>query len=294
MKKIKVYAIVGPTGSGKTALSIELAKNINAEIINADSKQVYKGIPITTGCISKKEEQGIIHHLFNFCPLDKIYSVVEFRKDIEKKIYEINKKKKNIIIAGGTSLLIYSLLENYQFPMSSYDPDYVKVINKKTSDELWNDLNKVDSVYAQKIHKNNRRRVLRALEVFHSTTTKMSDLKKKPSLFDIEIYMPKIKNRDILYDKINQRAEYIWNNGLLEEARALLDMNLDPSLPALTSIGIKEAFDYLKNKITKDQALDSMRQRSRRYAKRQMTWWRSNGNLKEAGSYKDILKNIKH
>ncbi len=278
--KPPVIAIVGPTGAGKSQLSIEIAKEVNGEIINADSKQLYKGLKITTGVIKDEEKEGIPHHLFSYIEPEIIFTVEDHRKDALLKIEEILSKKKIPILVGGTGLFINALTQNFDIPKNSMNWELKKELDKKSSDELWNELNKIDPEYAKITHKNNRVIVIRALEFFYMTNQKKSKVDKGEEKFSVLILMPKIKDREELYEHINKRAEYIWKNGLLDEAKVLFDKRLDEKLPALKSIGIPEAFSFFRKEISEEEAIEQMQQKSRNYAKRQMTWWRNDERVK--------------
>ncbi|MBT4937335.1 tRNA (adenosine(37)-N6)-dimethylallyltransferase MiaA [Candidatus Peregrinibacteria bacterium] len=273
-KKAPLLAVVGPTGSGKTALSLKIAKEIGGEIINADSKQLYKGLETTTGAILPSETQGVPHHLFSYVPPSKIYNVVQHRKDALHVIQGIHERKKIPILVGGTGLFVNSLIQNYRFHTYPQEHSYQTGLDKKTSEELWKMLEEIDPHYLSKTDKNNRRRVISAIQHFQETGLKKSAAGIEESLFFSLILMPEIKSREALYSHINKRAEEIWHSGLLPEAKALYEAKLDENLPALKSIGIPEAFSFFRGEVSEEEAVEKMQKKSRNYAKRQLTWWR--------------------
>lgn len=279
--KPKLIAVVGPTGAGKTGLSLQVAKKFNGEIINADSKQLYKGLQISSGGISKAEMQGIPHHLFYYVDPSIAYTVEDHRRDALACIAEIHAKGKIPILVGGTGLFINALTENFDLPESSFDLKIRARLEEKNSDELWETLNTIDPAYAEITHKNNRIRVIRALELFEITGQKKSEMTKSESPFDCLILMPKIEDREVLYKRIDERAKQIWHSGLLTEAKALFDRKLDEILPAFKTIGIPEAFAFFRGEISEEEAISTMQQKSRNYAKRQMTWWRGDERVHE-------------
>lgn len=274
-KRNPLLAIVGPTGAGKTEVSLKIAKEVQGEIINADSKQLYKGLETTTGAILVSETQGIKHHLFSYIDPSEAYSVFQHRKDALKVIDDIHKRDKIPILVGGTGLFIKSIIENYDFPDYQNSFNFVEErFEALSTNDLWKMLEKIDPDYLEKTDKNNRRRVISALLYFERTRLKKSKAKTQDELFHSLVLMPAIQSRDLLYDHINKRAEQIWSSGLLDEAKILYERKLDENLPALKSIGIPEAFAFFRGEISEDEAIERMQQKSRNYAKRQLTWWR--------------------
>lgn len=274
---LPLIAIVGPTGSGKTDISLEIAKKFGGEIINADSKQLYKGLETTTGVISKEERENIPHYLFSYIDPAESFNVYQHRIDALKVIKKTHSQKSIPILVGGTGLFINSITQNYNF--LSYENKQKDTFDTKTPDELWSLLKEVDPEYTNKTDKNNTRRVIFALRHFAMTGEKKSEVAKNKNIFESLIIMPKIENRDILYAHINKRAKEIWKSGLLSEAQVLFERGLDPELPALKSIGIPEAFSFFKQELSELDAITSMQQKSRNYAKRQMTWWRNDNRV---------------
>ena len=277
--KPAILAIVGPIGSGKTTFSIQIAKQISGEIINADSKQLYRGLEVTNGCISESEKHSIPHYLFSEVDPSQNFTVVQHRQAALSIIKKIHQRQHIPILVGGTGLFVQSLLENFNIPENSVDPLLRKKLEQKNKSELWQELQRVDPEYAKTTHENNQVRVIRALEVFYLTGQKKSYAQKKEKVFSELILLPKIENREKLYALINNRALKIWKNGLLEEAQQLLSRNLNENLPALKTIGIPEAFAFLRKEISEEEAILQMQKKSRNYAKRQMTWWRKQKNV---------------
>ena len=263
----KIIVIVGPTGVGKTKLSIALAKKFNAEIINGDSIQIYKDLNIGSAKATKKEQEGIIHHLLDFKNIDEEYSVYDYQKDCRNKINEIRKKDKNVIIVGGTGLYIKAALFNYQF---HEEKNNRKNYDSYTDEELYNMLLKKDEKTT--IHKNNRQRIIRALEKDNFEKEISSKL-----LYDV-LFIGLTTDRKKLYSIINNRVDMMINHGLLDEVRKLY--NMFPNSKALnTAIGYKELISYIKNEISLDEAIDLIKKNSRRYAKRQYTWFNNQMNV---------------
>ena len=281
--KKPLLCIAGPTSAGKTGISIQIAKKINGEIINVDSKQVYKGIAISTGQATQEEMQGVSHYLLNFVDPSYNYTIHEHKNEAIACIEDIHSRGKIPILVGGTGLIINSITQNFQLRPHSNNNELKAELEKLTSEELWEKITKIDPDYAKKTHMNNRVRVIRALEMYNTTQKKMSEGSKGEELYSSLIVMPNI-DREALYKKIDKRAIEIWNGGLKDEARVLFDKKLDEKLPALMSLGIPEAFRYFRNEITNEEAITSMQQKTRNYAKRQLTWWRNDERVQEISS----------
>lgn len=265
-----IIVITGPTATGKTKLSIELAKKYNGEIINADSTQVYKDLDIATAKVTEEEKENIVHHLINIKTVNDDYSVYDYQKDCRKKIEEIKEKNKTPIIVGGTGLYIKAALFDYQFKEEEkYNYD------NYSNDELYNELLKYEPDTI--IHKNNRQRLKRRLN-FYQNNNIITNGKDK-LLYPDTIFIGLTTNRELLYKKINDRVDVMINNGLLDEAKKIYNLNIK-SKAILTPIGYKELFPYFENKCTLEEAIDLIKQRSRRYAKRQYTWFNHQLNLK--------------
>ena len=261
----KVICIVGPTGVGKTKLSIELAKKLNGEVINADSTQVYKGMDIATAKVTEEEKEGIFHHLFDIKNIEENYTVFDYQKDCRLKIKEIEEKGKIPILVGGTGLYIKAALYDYKFEEESNINSY----DEYTDEELYSKLLSIDP--NTEIHINNRKRVVRALNYFDNTNTTLSSKEKTDKLLYDVIFIGLTTDREILYDRINKRVDIMLENGLLDEAKKIYNTNIR-SKAVLTPIGYKELFEYFDGKSTLEESIELIKQRSRKYAKRQYTW----------------------
>ena len=261
----KIICIVGSTGVGKTKLSIELAKKLDGEIINADSTQVYKSMDIATAKIKEEEKEGIKHHLFDIKEINEDYTVFDYQKDCRSKINEIEERGKTPILVGGTGLYIKAALYDYKFEEENDINGYEEYSNE----QLYNKLLNVDSNTT--IHMNNRKRVIRSLNYFENNNETLSSKEKadKP-LYDV-IFIGLTTDREILYDRINKRVDIMLGNGLLEEAKRIYDTNIK-SKSVLTPIGYKELFEYFDGNMSLEESIELIKQRSRKYAKRQYTW----------------------
>lgn len=263
---MQVIVIVGPTGIGKTKLSIELAKKLNGEIINGDSTQVYKGLDIATAKIKEEEKQGIPHHLFDIRNVEEDYTVFDYQKDCRKKIEEITNRNHLPIIVGGTGLYLKAALYDYQFVKEQEHQDY----SSYTNEELYQMVLKKDP--QNEIHPNNRKRLIRALEYMETTKQPFSQKAKTDvPLYDI-LWIGLTTNRDTLYERIHLRIDQMLKEGLLEEAKAIYDSNIRTKA-ILTPIGYKELFPYFEKKQTLEVCLETIKKNTRHYAKRQYTWF---------------------
>ena len=260
-----VICIVGPTGVGKTKLSIELAKKLNGEVINADSTQVYIGLDIATAKVTEEEKEGIPHHLFDIKEIIEDYTAYDYQKDCRLKIEEITKKGKTPILVGGTGLYIKAALYDYKFDTESKFNNY----DEYSTEDLYQMLKKVDP--NTDIHPNNRKRIMRSLNYFNNTKKPLSSKEKTDKLLYDVIFIGLTTDRDILYDRINKRVDVMLKDGLIDEAKKIYESNIRTKA-IMTPIGYKELFSYFENKISLEEALDKIRQDSRRYAKRQYTW----------------------
>ena len=258
-----IIVIIGPTGVGKTKLSIELAKKYNAEIINADSMQVYKSLDIATAKITEKEKEGIPHHLFDIVNVDEVYTVYDYQKDCRKKIEEISNRGKNIIIVGGTGLYIKAALYDYRFKQEDKLKDYSNLTNQ----ELLNSIKKYDSDC--NVHINNRKRLIRLLNKYEQDL--VEEKTGNNPLYEF-ILIGLTTDRNILYEKINYRVNEMVEDGLIEEARALYDKHIYTKA-IQTAIGYKELYLYFDNKCSLEESLELIKKNSRHYAKRQYTFF---------------------
>ena len=276
MDKTKIICVVGATASGKTALGVELAKEFNGEIISADSMQVYKGMSVATAAADENERQGIEHHLLEFLQPEESFSVADFVKLANEKITQITARGHLPVIVGGTGLFIDSLAQNITFADVSVNEKLRNELNEKTTDELYELLLKADESAAKNIHKNNRKRVIRALELCYGGTTKTmqnncSRLEESP--YDPLYIGINYADRAVLYDRINRRVDLMVEKGLIDEARQFEN---NCGVTSRQAIGHKELQPYFNGDITLDEALNNIKQSTRRYAKRQLTWFRRN------------------
>lgn len=278
-----IIVITGPTATGKTKLSIELAKHFNGEIINADSTQVYKELNIATAKATEEEKENIKHYLLDIKDINDDYSVYDYQKDCRDAINIIKDKQKIPIIVGGTGLYIKAALYDYQFNEEKKD-DY----SSYTNDELYNQLLKLEP--DTNIHINNRKRIERRLSLYKNNSISNS---KDNLLYPDAIFIGLTTNRDILYDKINKRVDIMVQDGLISEAKKIYLSNIRTKA-VTTPIGYKELFPYFENKSTLEEAIDLIKQNSRRYAKRQYTWFNHQFNLKWFNvNYDDFNTTIK-
>jgi tRNA dimethylallyltransferase len=281
----KVIFIVGPTAVGKTDVSIELAKALDGEIISADSVQIYKKLNIGSAKPIPEEMKGIKHHLLDFVEPDASFSVSEFTELAKAVIKDIRSRGKTAIVAGGTGLYVNALLYDMDFGKSESDDDYRNALEQlsveKGKEALHQMLSDIDPVAADKIHANNSRRVIRALEVNKMTGRPMSDFASDPvKTSDYEtVIIGLTRSRLKLYGRINKRVEIMLESGLLEEVKKIKKDGIDGSHQSMQGIGYKEVLDYLDGKYDFDTMVSVLKQSSRRYAKRQMTWFKR---------YKDI------
>lgn len=285
MERKKLVVIIGPTAVGKTKLSIDIAHRLNGEIISGDSMQIYKGMDIGTAKITPEEMEGVPHHLIDIKEPDDEYSVAEFQEAVRPLIDEITDKNKMPMIVGGTGLYIQSVLYNYQFTESPSDPDFRKRLElelKQKGEQVIHELlAQVDPESAKRIHPNNTRRVIRALEIFHCTNIPMHEhLKQQENelLYDVAL-IGLTMDREVLYQRINQRVDIMVENGLLKEVKSLYDQGLRDT-QSIKAIGYKEIYDFFDGKVTYEDAVNQLKQNSRRYAKRQLTWFRNKMDVK--------------
>ena len=296
MHKPKVIVICGPTASGKTALSIELAKKINGKIISCDSMQIYKDMNIGTAKVTEEEMQGIKHYMIDFVSPDERYSVADYKNDAEKIIEIIINKGKTPIIVGGTGLYVDSLIYNIEYPKINLDEDYRQKLEKEVEEKglkyLYDVAKKIDEQAVQKISINDKKRIMRVLEIYHATgktkTEQEVESRKKEVKYDYKIFAINM-DREKLYQRINLRVDKMIENGLIEEVENLQKQyNHFPT--AMQGLGYKEVVEYLQNEITKDEMIEKIKQETRRYAKRQLTWFRKN----KQTIWIDGLKNIEY
>ncbi|MBE6780747.1 MAG: tRNA (adenosine(37)-N6)-dimethylallyltransferase MiaA [Ruminococcaceae bacterium] len=275
---IKALFIVGPTASGKTDLSIFLAKALNGEIICADSMQIYKGIHVASAAPSESEKDGVTHHLFEFLNLDDEYSVADYVKAARTTIKEVSKKGKLPIIVGGTGLYVSSLLDNIEYIEQDCDPILREKLenkfNKIGAEAMLLELSEFDPDSAKRLHPNNRRRIIRAFEVYlqtGKTITEQNALSRQnESDIDPIVIGITYKNRELLYDRINRRVDIMLSNGLMDEACQTIGNN---KKGAFQAIGHKELYPAILGEDSLENCAEKLKQQTRRYAKRQLTWF---------------------
>lgn len=274
MKKKKVIAIAGPTASGKTKLAIEMAKKIDGEIISADSRLVYKGFNIVAAKPSLEEREGIPHYLIDVVEPEYDYSVADFKEEAQRRIEEITQRGKIPIVAGGTGLYFRILLENYALPKIECNPDLRAELEQETNEDLYKELIQKDPIYAQKVHPNNKIRLVRVLEVIRTLNKPFSEAVglKEPE-YDVEWIFPKIESREVLYERINQRVDLMIKNGAVEETKYLLSKH-GRIKNIVGTIGYQELISYIDGETSLDEAVELLKTNTRHYAKRQLTWFR--------------------
>ncbi|HLR40758.1 MAG TPA: tRNA (adenosine(37)-N6)-dimethylallyltransferase MiaA [Virgibacillus sp.] len=279
MKKT-VIAIVGPTAVGKTKLSIEVAKQVNGEIISGDSMQVYKNMDIGTAKVTKQEMHGVPHHMIDTKEPNEDYSVAEFQHDVQASINEIISRKKVPIIVGGSGLYIQAALYNYHFTEKKRDHKITDQLENTITNEgimpLFNRLKEVDPEQAAKIHPNNHRRVIRALEIYETTGKTMTASQQEQShqspynIVSIGLAM----DRTLLYNQINHRIDLMVKDGLLNEVKNLYEQGYE-DCQSMRAIGYKEFLPYFKGEQSLERSIELLKRNSRRYAKRQYTWFKN-------------------
>lgn len=286
MNKPKVVIIGGPTAVGKTKTSIELAKRLNGEIISADSMQIYKHMDIGSAKPSLEEREGIVHHLLDFADPLEPFSVADFKRLAEEKIEEIHSRGKVSIVVGGTGLYINALLYEMDFSQVSDDTAQRRTLERYLETEghgaLHHRLHLLDPEAAQRIHPNNAKRVIRAIEVAMNSEAGIGNFKTDltPNLrFDFYL-MALTGDRTKLYDRINRRVVAMFDQGLVEELKFLKNLGLDDSFTSMKGIGYKEIFPYLEGTQTLAEVIEKVQLNTRHYAKRQLTWFKRYPNLK--------------
>ena len=297
--KPKVVVIVGPTASGKTALSIELAKRINGEIISSDSMQIYKDMDIGTAKVTKEEAEGIKHYLVDCVSPDERYTVSDFKKDAEKAIEEILAKGKTPIVVGGTGLYVNSLIYGIEYQDMNFDEEYRNELMKKAETEgglkeLWNEASRIDPEAMIKISPNDKKRIVRVLEIFKATgktKTEQEILSRQKGVkYDYKVFGITME-RGKLYSRINLRVDLMIEKGLEEEVRNLVK-KYTKFPTAMQGLGYKEVVEYFEGNLTREEMIDKIKQESRRYAKRQLTWFRKNKETIWLDSSDDMQNNI--
>ncbi len=278
--KPKVIAIAGPTASGKTQMAIDLAKRIDGEIISADSRLVYKGFDIAAAKPTIEEREGISHYLIDIVEPEYDYSVGNYYEDAKMAINKVLSRGKVPIVAGGTGLYCRILLENYDLPRVEANPRLRAELDKRDKEDLLDEIKQLDSASYERLKESNKRRIVRALEVMKILNRPFSEVSKlKEPEYDVEWLCPKMESREWLYDRINKRVDLMVEQGIVDETKFLLKKH--GRIKNFTeTIGYKEILTYLDGEATLEEALDKLKQHSRNYAKRQLTWFRKNPELK--------------
>ncbi len=283
--KSKIIVIVGPTGVGKTSLSLSLAKNYNAEIINIDAMQIYKEMNIGTAKIM--DTKGIPHHLLSIRSVSEPYSVYEYQKDARKILDEFIKNNKNVIIVGGSGLYVKALLYDYKFDVENDNNQYDNLSNEDIYTEIKELNNEVD------IHINNRKRLVRMLNKLKNNNK--LDNNGDTLLYDNVYFIGLSTDRTTLYKRIDERVDEMIKEGLIEEVKSLYDKNIN-TIPINTAIGYKELYKYFDSKISKEDAINLIKKNSRHYAKRQYTWFNNKMNIKwfdvDFNNFENTIKEV--
>jgi tRNA dimethylallyltransferase len=280
----KLIVLIGPTAVGKTKMSIELAKAFNGEIISGDSMQIYRTLDIGTAKIKPSEMEGIPHHLIDIKDPHESFSVAEFQELVRAKINDIIQRGKQPIIVGGTGLYIQSVLYDYQFSEAPSDEEFrismEKVAYEKGNQYVHEQLITIDPESAQRLHPNNVRRVIRALEVYHCTGKTITEMQKSqsPRMLYSAAMIGLTMERERLYQRINKRVDIMIDEGLINEVEGLYQTDLR-NCQSIQGIGYKELYEFFDGDLSLQEAIDNLKQNSRRYAKRQLTWFRNKMNV---------------
>jgi tRNA dimethylallyltransferase len=289
----KIIAVIGPTGIGKSDFALDLARKNNAEIISADAFQVYRYMDIGTAKVSLSVRQEIPHYLIDIKDPDEAYSVAEFLSLVRQKIVDIQARKKSVIICGGTAFYLRAFLYNYQFVQEGVDAGLragiLAEIQEIGNAAAWEKLHKLDPAAAKIIEPQNTKRLIRAFEIYEQTKQLPSEMRKKAEqprtdTQIIELTAP----RELIYDRINQRVDRMICDGLIEEVENLLKMGYNPQLLAFQALGYKETIQYLNGTMTKLDMIEYIKQKTRNFAKRQLTWYKRFENVFSI----DITKNF--
>ena len=303
---MKTILILGPTATGKTNLAIELAKKLNGEIISADSMQVYRGMDIGTAKPTLEERQGIPHHLIDIRNPDEEWTVSDFVNECGQRINGLIKRGKTPLIVGGTGLYLWSLIEGFSFPITPADKELRATLEKESLSDLYSQLTAADPEAAGKIHPNDKKRIVRALEVYNLTGKKISELQKNRQHntrhFPPRAGLPQVENggiqsplliglntdREILYERINQRVDLMIEKGLIDEVKGLLAKGYNKDLPSMQALGYKQVIDHLDGKYSKEEMIEELKKKTRNFARRQMTWFRRFKNV----AWYDIINTL--
>lgn len=285
MNKIPVIAVVGPTASGKTSLSIEIAKHFSGQVVSADSMQIYEKMNIATAKPTEEEMQGIPHHLIGFQPINKKFSVAEYVQLANERIHKIHSTGDLPVIAGGTGLYVDSLLQNIQFSKEESNTEIreelTEMFQEKGAEYMLNWLGEIDPETANRLHLNDKSRIIRALEIYKLTGKTLTEQKELSRLeetpYDVLYIGINYRDRNVLYDRINLRVDLMLENGLLEETEEFYNIPQDKT--ACQAIGYKELAPYFRGDTTLNECVEKLKLETRHYAKRQLTWFRKNENV---------------
>ncbi len=280
MKDKRLTVLAGPTAAGKTELSVKLAKRLDAEIISADSIQVYKHMDIGSAKITEREMQGVPHHLIDFLEPTESFDVAGFVSRAKAAIKDIRSRGRLPLIVGGTGFYLHALIYDNDFSDGASDPEYRAELEKEALDpanDLYDRLRLIDPASCDAIPPGNVKRVIRALEYYRVTGERISDHNKKErekeSPYDLKFYVLTLP-RDILYERINRRVDVMVEKGLFEETKKLIDLGVKPEMTSMQGLGYKQAYLYLTGSYNRDEAIDAIKKETRHFAKRQLTWFR--------------------
>jgi tRNA dimethylallyltransferase len=277
----KVLFVVGPTAAGKTSLSIELARRYQGEILSSDSMQIYQGFTIGTAKATKEEQAEIPHHLLDMIEATGTYSVAEYQRDALELIEEIQGRGKTPIVVGGTGLYMQSLLYQLDFSQTNKNDSLRKELESKDTKVLYDQLLAQDPEAKDQIHPNNRKRVIRALEILSDQERRKTDSFRKPrEEFSSILIGINFRERSSLYKRINERVDLMIKAGWIEEIQSLIDQGVPKSAQAFQAIGYPELLQVIEGEIALEEAIEVIKQKSRRYAKRQLTWFRKETNIR--------------
>ena len=280
MPSLKPYPIIaGPTASGKTALAVRLADAIGGEVVSADSMQIYDGVSVGTARPTVEEMEGVPHHLLGFLPLQAKYSVAQYLEDAHRVFIDVYDRGATPVLCGGTGLYIQSFMENRQLFEESPNPrlraEYMRIAEEQGAEVLLQRLQEIDPNTAERLHHNDLHRIIRALEVYDTTGRTISEQTalslSVPSPYEPCLFVLDFRDRQKLYERINRRVDVMLAHGLLEEAERIL--RTDPDATVTQAIGYKEFAAYFEGRISLEEAADKLRQQTRRYAKRQLSWF---------------------
>ncbi len=298
--KIPLIAVVGPTASGKTSLAVEICKRYGAEAVSCDSMQIYKGMDIATAKPTLDEMQGIPHHLIGFLSPDEPFSVAKYCDMARETVFDIDRRNKKAVLVGGTGLYYNSLVDNIEFLPEETDFEYREILKKEAeingAQSLLDKLYEIDPVSAKELHINNLGRIIRALEIYHTTgktkTMQNEESLKNPSPFSVTPICLDARDRQFLYDRINKRVDIMVENGLVDEAKSFFESDIGRT--AAQAIGYKELKPYFDNEKPFDECIDNLKMQTRRYAKRQLTWFRRDKRMNflyidDYSSYAELL-----